>query len=78
MGRGRLAFGEGLDHRGDQLPQVALFGTHQPGGSGGDFMVVAEQVQRTMDEESRQLFSKGVSAGTSLADGRFGRDHHVT
>jgi hypothetical protein len=41
-------------------------------------MVVAEQVQRTMDEESRQLFSKGVSAGMSLAGGRFGRDHHVT
>jgi hypothetical protein len=51
-----LVLKRGLDQGSDQPPQFTLFGTHQPGVSGGDFMVVTEQVQRPMDEEVRQLF----------------------
>jgi hypothetical protein len=31
-----------------------------------------------MDEEVRQLFGERVLAGTSLPEGRLGRNHHIT
>jgi hypothetical protein len=31
-----------------------------------------------MDEEARQLFDQRVLAGTSLAESRLGRNHHIT
>ena len=40
-------------------------------------MVVTEQVQRTMDQEVRQLFSQSMAAGSSLTEGSFGRNHHI-
>ena len=40
-------------------------------------MVIAEQVQGTMDEEVRQLFGQRASASTGLAEGGFRRDDHV-
>lgn len=40
-------------------------------------MVVTEQVQRTMDQEARQLFGHRVTAGPSLAERRFGGNHHI-
>lgn len=71
--RSRGAFTTGSD----QPPQFTLFGTHQSGVRAGDFMVVTEQVQRTMDEEARQLFGQRVAARTRLAESGFSRNDHI-
>jgi hypothetical protein len=40
-------------------------------------VVVAEQVQRTMDEQLRQLFGQRVTPGLRLAPGGLGRNHDI-
>jgi hypothetical protein len=35
-------------------------------------------MQRTMDKKVRQLFGQRVLAGTSLAEGSLGGNHHIT
>ena len=77
MRYGRLARRRCYYQGGDLPPQFALFRSHQPGVSGGNFMVVAEQVQGTMDEKVRQLFGQAVATSVSLTPCGVGSNDNI-